>query len=530
MKVVGNLVDLEIGSIYPAEVEINNKVISSIKKLNKRVKGYILPGLVDAHIHIESSLLPPVEFARIASVFGTVATVSDPHEIANVLGLKGVEFMINSSKKREFKTLFGASPCVPATPFESSGAKLGVEEIKEILQMDRVGFLSEVMNFPAVIQKDKEILAKIELAKKMNLPIDGHCPNLRGDDLTKYIEAGITTDHESSSLDEAIEKIKKGMKILIREGSAAKNFEALHPLIKDYPKKVMFCSDDLHPNDLIKGHINLLVKRALELGYELFDVLRVASINPIEHYNLDVGRLREGDRADFIVVDNLDDFNILKTVINGKVVAKNGKSTLEFLASPLINNFSVKQKSLEYIKTPECKKVRVIEVIDGELITNSLILDSKSDDLLKIVVVNRYEDKPVKGIGFIKGFGLREGAIASSVAHDSHNIVAVGCSDEEIIEAINKIISSKGGICAISKDKTKHLPLPIAGLMSPLEAQEVALKYEEIDSFAKELGAVLKAPFMSLSFMALLVIPSLKLSDKGLFDSEEFKFVSFCAN
>ena len=531
MFIEANLIDIEHRDIYPARVDVKDGKISSIIKIDKDCSTYILPGFTDAHIHIESSMLPPSEFARLAVRHGTVATVSDPHEIANVLGIDGVEFMIESGNSVDFHFYFGASPCVPATPFETSGASLEVEEIEKLLSKPEIKYMSEVMNFPAVVNGDSDMLAKIEIAKKYNKPIDGHAPTLTGDELLRYIEAGITTDHEAFTYEEGLEKVENGMKILIREGSAAKNFDALAPLIDTHHDMLMFCSDDRHPDNLYNGHINQLVKRALDRGDDLFKILKIASINPIEHYDLDVGRLRVGDSADFIEIDSLDEFNILQSVINGKQVAKDGKSLIDSVAIDAINNFHASTKDIDDFKTPSCHTLEVIEAIDHELITHEKIVDlehQSQDDLLKITVINRYKDA-TPAIAHVTGFGLKVGAIASTVAHDSHNIIAAGCSDEMITKAVNLVIESRGGISAVTEDREWLLPLDIAGLMSSGDGFEVADRYREIDRATKDiLGSTLSAPFMTLSFMALLVIPDIKLSDKGLFDGRVFHFVESC--
>lgn len=531
MRIDGQLVDIHAREIYPAELRIEGEKIVSIRRVESAPERYLLPGFVDAHIHIESSMLPPAEFARLAVRHGTVATVSDPHEIANVLGIPGVEFMLESVKQTPFHILFGASPCVPATPFETSGATLGPDEVADLLNRPGVGYLSEVMNFPGVIAGDPDMLAKIAEAKKRKLPVDGHCPGLRGEDLSRYIAAGIETDHESFTYDEAREKIEKGMKILIREGSAAKNYDALHPLIPEFPEQLMFCSDDRHPDDLAKEHINALVRRSVAHGYDLFDVLRIASLHPAEHYRLDVGLLREGDPADFIVVKDLKAFEILETWLAGECVYRNGETLLPFHSSETPNHFDTSPKKPEDFYLPECDAMEVILAFDHQLITQEELIheNDSHNDLLKIAVINRYETAPVKGLAHIRGVGLKTGAIASSVAHDSHNIVVVGCDDESMARAANLVIASRGGISAVGDGEEHRLPLPIAGLMSDRPGDEVAEAYAAIDRFAKErLGSTLSAPFMTLSFMALLVIPELKLSDKGLFDGREFHFVSPC--
>lgn len=538
MEIKANLVDITRREIYPVKAVIENQKITSITRIDETCSTYILPGFIDSHIHIESSMLPPSEFARLAVRHGTVATVSDPHEIANVLGIEGVEFMLENAKQVNFKIYFGASPCVPATPFETSGATLGIQEVKTLLQKPQIKYLSEVMNFPGVINGDKDMLSKIHTAKELGKPIDGHAPGLRGDALRCYINAGITTDHEAFTYEEALEKIQLGMKILIREGSAAKNFNALVPLIDEHFMMLMFCSDDRHPNDLYNEHINTLVKRAISKGNDIFKVLQIACINPVMHYDLDVGMLREGDSADFIEVDNLNDFNILKTIINGEVVAQKGKSNINSVPISKVNNFHAKPKNIEEFKMPACKTVEVIQAIDHELITYEKLVNLRTTpshtigdtehDILKISVANRYENTN-PSLAYVNGFGLKEGAIASSVAHDSHNIIAVGCSDEAITKAVNLLIENQGGVCAVTETQSWVLPLEIAGIMSDEDGFKVAKEYEKLDRIVKEiLGSTLSAPFMTLSFMALLVIPELKLSDKGLFDGRTFHFISSC--
>jgi len=530
MKIQANLIDIKNRQIVPSCIEVKNGKIASISSTDEACLHYILPGFIDAHIHIESSMLIPSEFARLAVVHGTVATVSDPHEIANVLGMDGVEFMLQNAAKTPFKFAFGASPCVPATPFETSGATLDATDVSKLLQNPQIKFLSEVMNFPGVVAGDADMLAKIAAAKKAGKPVDGHAPALRGEDLQKYIDAGITTDHEAFSYEEGLEKLQRGMKILIREGSAAKNFDALHPLIDEYHHAMMFCSDDRHPNDLLRGHINDLVVRAIALGHDIFDVLEMACLHPIEHYKLDVGSLNVGDAADFIIVEDIKEFKVLQTYIDGELVAEDGKSLLASVTEEKPNNFHTTPKDPQAFTLPHCNTKEVIQVVDHELMTYERVVAQENEaDILKIAVINRYEDLPVEGLAHAKGFGLKKGAIASSVAHDSHNIIVVGTSDEAIAQAANLVIASKGGISAVSDEKAMHLPLEVAGIMSADDAYAVAQKYEAIDSFVKqELGSTLSAPFMTLSFMALLVIPEIKLSDKGLFDGRSFTFIPPC--
>lgn len=536
MIIQGNIVDILNKRIYKGEILVEKGKIASITEKNHKVETYILPGFIDAHIHIESSMLIPSEFAKIAVLHGTVATVSDPHEIANVLGMNGVNFMIDNGKKVPLKFNFGAPSCVPATSFESAGAILDSNDIKRLLENPEIKYLAEMMNYPGVLFNDEEVTKKIAFAKKFNKPVDGHAPGLRGDDITKYIAAGISTDHECFTYDEALEKLKKGMKIITREGSAAKNFNALIDLLPKYYENMMFCSDDKHPDDLLVSHINQLCVRAVAKGIDVFKVLQVACINPIKHYNLEVGLLDIGDHADFIIVEDLLKFKVLQTYIDGNLVADKGTSFIQTVDFEVLNNFNTDVKKVsDFMFHSASEKIRVIEALDGELITNEIETDSLIDngnlisniesDILKMTVVNRYKNVN-PSIGFIKNFGIKEGAIASSVGHDSHNIIAVGVSDKEICKAVNLIIENKGGICAVSNNEEKIIPLPVAGIMSDRSAVEVGNAYAELDLLAKQMGSTLRAPYMTLSFMALLVIPSLKLSDKGLFDGNSFKFTS----
>ena len=536
MIVKGNIVDILNHSIFKGEIEVSDGKIIDIRPSEHDVKNFILPGFIDAHIHIESSMLVPSEFAKLAVLHGTVATVSDPHEIANVLGVQGVDFMIENGKKVPLKFHFGAPSCVPATSFESAGAVINADDIKLMMENPDINYLAEMMNYPGVLFDDEEVLQKIEYAKNNNKPIDGHAPGLRGNDVSRYIAAGISTDHECSRYEEALEKLQKGMKILIREGSAAKNFEALIDLLPEHYKNMMFCSDDKHPDDLLIGHINQLCERAVAKGIDVFKVLQVACVNPVHHYNLKVGLLQVGDAADFIVINNLEKFRVLETYIQGELVAKNGKSFVKSVPFEILNHFeSEKKKGTDFELLCSTDKIRVIEALDGELVTNeimakALVVDGKivsnvEDDVLKMTVVNRYQNtKP--SLAFIKNFGIKNGAIASSVGHDSHNIIAIGTSDEFICSAVNLLIHHKGGICALNDTTERIVALPVAGIMSDQPAEIIGNAYAELDAMAKDMGSTLSAPFMTLSFMALLVIPSLKLSDQGLFDGNSFKFTS----
>jgi len=534
-SVSGNIVDVLNSVIYAGTVEISDGKITSIVKDPKDYDTFILPGLVDSHVHIESSMLVPSEFARLAVIHGTVATVSDPHEIGNVLGIEGVEYMIENGKAVPFKFCFGAPSCVPATPFETSGAEIGAEQVEKLLAKDEIKYLSEMMDFPGVLNDDPGVMAKIGLAKRFGKPIDGHAPGLRGEALAKYVAAGISTDHETLDRNEALEKLDLGMKIMIREGSAAKDFDTFISLVESHPDQCMFCSDDKHPDDLVLGHVDELVRRALRLGIDRMKVLRCACVNPVLHYGLEVGLLQEGCFADFVEIDSFADFNVLRTYINGQIVAERGKTFLPMVSSGVVNKFNAQRRlPSDFAVSKRGEGMRVIEAIDGQLLTGRLSVAPKTadgnvvsdveNDILKIAVVNRYEDAP-PAVGFVRGFGLRKGAIASSVAHDSHNIIAVGTTDEAICQAVNLIVEHRGGMAVVYDDVMRILPLPVAGIMTNEDGFEVARLYSELDNLAKTLGSGLRAPFMTLSFMALPVIPKLKMSDKGLFDGEKFQLI-----
>lgn len=531
-----NILDVLNRKITGAKLFVTDGRIDRIEPTGKTYNTWIMPGFVDAHIHIESSMLTPYEFARVALAHGTVATVSDPHEIANVNGLEGVYYMLENALDARLKFHFGAPSCVPATVFETAGAVLTANDVGTLLQRNDIWYLSEMMNYPGVLFSDEEVLKKIAFAKKYNKPVDGHAPGLRGADAEKYIKAGISTDHECFTKEEALDKLKFGMKIIIREGSAAKNFEALHELISEFPDKVMLCSDDKHPDDLLLGHVNQLAGRAVAKGHSLMDVLQCACVNPVKHYKLPVGLLQPGDAADFIVTDDLKNFTVLKTYINGELVAENKKTFLPERTHSILNNFSTAKKSSDDFKVAAAGSlVNVIEALDGQLITNIIkypvhevggyAISSVEKDVLKITVVNRYRnEKP--SVAFIKNFGLRSGAIASTVAHDSHNIIAVGVSDQDICAAVNLLIENKGGLSVVNGNEKDVIALPIAGLMSNLSCEAIGNAYAAIDKKVKYLGCKLRAPYMTLSFMALLVIPDLKVSDKGLFSGKKFAFMN----
>ena len=548
-SVTGNLVDIPNKHIYGATLWIEDGHIKRIEASSEPINPalpYIMPGFIDSHVHIESSMLVPSEFARLAVLHGTIGTISDPHEIANVCGVAGVEFMIENGKQTPFKFFFGAPSCVPATIFETAGAEVNEKEVDALLSRPEIYYLSEMMNFPGVLHNDPLVIAKIKAAQKHNKPVDGHAPGLRGEAAKKYIDAGISTDHECFTIEEALEKLEYGMHIIIREGSAAKNFEALYSIIDTHTNKVMLCSDDKHPDSLAAGHINTICARAVAKGLDVFNILQTACINPVKHYKLPVGLLNPGDPADFIVVKDLVHFEVTSTYMNGELVADNGISNIKSVATNPINNFDCKKIETAALTVSENEYpnknglIPVIEALDGQLITNKLLLTGSlqngnwvtdtSNDILKIVVVNRYHPAPIAK-AFIKNFGFKNGAIASSVAHDSHNIVAVGVDDASIAAAINLVIEAQGGVSVVNganeTASSKVLALPVAGLMSANDGFEVASTYTAIDLEAKALGSKLEAPFMTLSFMALLVIPHLKLSDKGLFNGDDFNFDIF---
>ncbi|MGI6319548.1 MAG: adenine deaminase [Bacteroidales bacterium] len=541
LKISGYIVDVVAERIFKGSLIISHgKIENIIEDDNIDCQQYIIPGFIDSHVHIESSMLTPANFAHEAIKHGTIACVADPHEIGNVLGIEGVEFMIKNGEQSPMKFFFGAPSCVPATEFETSGAKIDATDIEKLFKEGKVHYLAEMMNYPGVINNDPEVMRKIEIAHKYNKKIDGHAPAITGDDLKKYAQSGITTDHECMSYQEAVEKIGLGMKIQIREGSAAKNFDDLIKLGKTHPQKTMLCSDDKHPDDLIKGHINLLYKRAIDVGISPMEALKICSLNPIKHYGLDVGLLQKGDSADFLLVNNLEELSINEVYIDGEKVFEKGN--VLWSVPPLEempNNFQAKKLNVDDLKVEaKSENIRIIEIEDGQLYTKNIIAKAKiedgyaisdtDEDILKIVVLNRYKPSEPQ-IAFIKNFGLKKGAIASSIAHDSHNIISVGVDDIDIVNSINSIIEAKGGISVSSSNGTEILPLPIAGLMSNLDAKTVAQKYEELDKLAKQLGTKLSAPFMTLAFMSLLVIPEIKLGDKGLFDCINFSFIELFA-
>lgn len=476
---------------------------------------------------------------------GVVAAVCDPHEIANVLGVEGIDFMIDNGKQARFYFNFMAPSCVPSTTFETSGATIDAEQVAQLMQRDDIMGLAEMMNVPGVVYDDAQVLAKLQAAKDAGKPIDGHAPKTSGDDLRKYVAAGVSTDHECTSIDEAKEKLDLGMKIIIREGSAACDFEALYPLIQEHPGQLLFCSDDMYPDDVETiGYINGLVKRAVAKGMPLWETLETACLTPVTHYKLKNGLLKEGDAADFIIVNNLDEFKILSTYIQGYEVYNANIGVTDALqcasaavVTSALNKFKAEEiEETDILVKCEGENMKVITAVEGSLITGKEVVAARSDaqgnvvtdvqaGIAKLVVYNRYAAAAPQ-VAYIKGFGLHKGALASTIAHDSHNIIAVGCDDKDIVNVINKLISEKGGIAVSNGNDIKCLPLPIAGLMTTLKAEEVANSHLELKQMAKELGCVINAPYMTMAFMALPVIPDLKLTDMGLFDGIAFGFTS----
>ncbi len=540
-SLTANLVQVGARRIQAARVEWVRGRITGLSILGTEDPGsaYLMPGFVDAHVHIESSMLVPAEFARLACRHGTVACVSDPHEIANVLGLAGVRFMLDNARNAAVKFRFGAPACVPATPFETAGGTLDLADLETLFREDGLGYLSEMMNFPGVLAAEPGVMAKIGLARGLGLPVDGHAPGLTGDGARRYAAAGIGTDHECSSLAEARDKLAAGMHILIREGSAARDFDTLLPLVASHPGQVMFCSDDKHPDDLLAGHIDRLAARAVAAGHDVFDVLGCACVNPVRHYRLPVGLLEPGDPMDAVLVADLRHFRPLATWLDGRQVSRDGKSLDDPLPVVPVNRFRAAPISTSDLKLPAAPgRLRVIEARDGELLTREIRVTPRVEagclvadperDILRLLVLNRYQPAP-PALAFVRGFGLRRGALASSVAHDSHNVVAVGADEAALCRAVNAVLGMGGAIAVAAGDGVGVLPLPVAGLMRAGDGDRVAGDYARLTRLARDLGSPLRSPFMTLSFMALLVIPELKLSDRGLFDGRDFRFTALLA-
>ncbi|WP_028580143.1 adenine deaminase [Desulfogranum japonicum] len=539
--VSGTLVDIPNRNMFGARIDVSEQGdIESITADSNPEPGFILPGFVDAHVHVESSMLGPVAFAREAVRHGTLGVVQDPHEIANVLGIKGVDFMLAEAARTPLFFATGAPSCVPATPFETAGAELDHNDITQLLARNEVTHLSEMMNVPGVLNRESGVMAKLEAARQHGKPVDGHAPGLRGADLSTYVQAGISTDHECLDLDEALEKAAAGLSIQLRYGSAARIFTPLLPLIDRFPQSCMFCSDDKHPDDLMRGHIDEMVRIAVQEGIDIFHVLQAACVNPVLHYSLPLGLLREGDRADWIEVEDLQTFHVKRSVLKGKVVAEKGVSVLpmeEPLDQP--NQFLLQPITSGSLRVPAKQGAcRLITVTDGDLITGSVtcfptivdgtVVADASRDILKLVVCNRYAEYPEPAVAMVSGIGLQRGAFAASIAHDSHHLVAVGCDDTALERAINMVIGSKGGLAAVDgQGREELMPLPVAGLMTTMNCEQAAESYIRLNALVRACGCPLHAPFMTLSFLSLPVIPNLKLTDQGLFDGIQFRRVGF---
>ena len=544
--VSGTIYDVIAGRAFPGEVVLADGRIAAVRETKRAASQAIVPGFVDSHVHIESSLCSPREFARLAARHGVTAAVADPHEIANVCGVPGVEWMVRDAASASMTFAFGAPSCVPATPFETSGAVLSSAEVATLLRRTDVTHLAEMMNFPGVINGDPEVVAKLTAARSAGKPVDGHCPGLSGDGLRKYLEAGISTDHECSTIAEAREKIKLGLRwVMIREGSAARNFDALLPLVEESPDRVMFCTDDAHPDFLVRQHIDAHVRRCVRAGINPLSVLRAATLHPVRHYRLPCGLLQPGDPADFVVLSSLEECEVLKTYWHGTMSYSrdggNSRPADRGASLAPINQFRCSEVDLAQLRAAAGgKSLRVIKIVPGELLTEcwvveptvsggEVVSDSRRD-ILKLAVKDRYRDG-APAVGFVSGFGIRSGAFACSIGHDSHNVVGVGADDASLCAAMNAVIRARGGMCVVAGENTRVLKLPVAGLMADDEAHTVAGEYERLSLMVTgELGSGLAAPFMSLSFLPLLVIPELKLSDQGLFDGKRFEFVGLFAD
>ena len=540
----GHIVDVASKSIFDGAVSYRDGYVTGITRCPVAADApFIMPGLIDAHIHIESTLLTPENYAALAVAKGVTGVVADPHEIANVIGIEGVDFMIRNGAGVHFNFNWGASPCVPCTSFETPGASLGISEMAELLRWKEICCVGEFMNAFGVISGDAMCLAKIEEGRKAGKPIDGHAPGLDRESLARYAAAGISTDHECVSLREALDHLSVGIDVIIREGSASVDFEALSPLLADYREHLMFCSDDKYPDEMEHGYIDDMVRRSLKKGYPLWNVLNAACLEPVRHYNLNCGLLRVGDKADFILVDNLEDFNVIGTYIDGmKVFGPDGVDPVALrrqrsCGSGIPNRFEAEKIADEDIRLPwkYGEQARVIVASDRSIRTcaatclpkveNGFAVADTATDMLKIVVLNRYA--PAKPqVAFISGFKLKRGAMAATIAHDSHNIVAIGVEDASIVDAVNSIVEMRGGMVFCDGSRTISLPLPVAGLMSPLDGEVVAKKYAALRLMAQSQGCPFNAPFMTMAFMSLPVIPELKITDKGLFDVNKFAFTN----
>jgi adenine deaminase len=541
----GRIVNVFSGEIYRADVAIHKGTIAGLgeykgKKSIDVASKLILPGLIDSHVHLESSMLTPAEFAKAVLPNGTTAVVADPHEIANVLGEKGITYILKASEDLPLDFYFMLPSCVPATPLETSGARLKTADLLPFLKHGRVLGLAEMMNYPGVLSGDAEVLQK--LRSFSGQIIDGHAPGLSGKDLSAYVGTGITSDHECTSADEAREKMRLGMTIFIREGSAAKDMEALLPAVTVANSRFFcFATDDFQPGDLKNGSINELVKKAIRLGLDPMTAVRMATINPARHFGLKrKGAVLPGYDADLVIIDSFDDFGVVMVFKQGKLVAKSDtcvipcKSSHHEQTKRTVRIRPITEQDIR-IKA-KTGHARVIELIPDQIETKHSVLPVSAQsgfvfsdterDILKLMVIERHKATGNIGLGLVKGFGLRSGAIAGTVAHDSHNIIAAGVSDDDILVAVSEIRKLQGGLVVVHNKKVlAEIPLPVAGLMSDKPLSYVVEKLSEIEVAVKELGVKIKHPFGILSFLALPVIPELKLTDKGLVDVNQFKFV-----
>ncbi len=551
------LTNVKIVNVFSGEIVAGNIAVAdgyivgfgsySAKKTVDMKGRFVCPGFVDSHFHIESSMTCITEFARAVIPSGTTAVIADPHEIANVLGADGINYMLESSKNQPMNIYFTLSSCVPATDMETSGAKLGVDELLPFISNDRIVALAEMMNYPGVIYRDPEVLKKIELAKIHRKPVDGHAPGLTGKDLYAYIAAGISSDHECTTAGEAREKLDAGMHIMIREGTAAKNLSSLIPIINERSsRRIMWCADDRHPYDIMQhGHIDSMVRRAIKSGIDPVVAIQMATINPAEYFGInDIGAIGPGRRADLLVFSDIHNLRIEQVYTSGILVAENSQMSPEIsrpVSIPSKPSMNVKLDAIDFSITVKSNHIRVIDVVPDQVITAQSVLEVStsgnkavadiSRDILKIAVIERHTGSGNMGKGFVRGFGLKKGALASSVAHDSHNIIVVGTNDEDMKEAVLGVVKMGGGLAAVCDNKIcASLALPVAGLMSLEPLTVVNEKLDNIFKSARELGSALHDPFMALSFLALPVIPELKLTDKGLVDVRQFRIVPLFAD
>ena len=549
MNLKGHIVDVIRHEIYDGELVIDGETIVEVKHCelpeNKKPWPYLMPGFIDSHVHIESSMITPREFGRIAAVHGTIGVIADPHEIGNVLGIEGIDFMIRSGRQVHFNFCFGAPSCVPAVggEIETNGAVLNAKDTEELMARDDIGFLGEMMNYQGVLSGDKEVLAKIDAARRHGKPVDGHAPGLTGRQRDQYASAGITTDHECSTLEEGRSCINAGMKVIIREGSAAKDYELLKELIRESPNMVMLCTDDCHPDDLVRGHINLIVKRALADGFDLWDVLQAACVNAQRHYSQKWGLLQSGDPATFIVVDNLSPhFRVERTFIRGTevynynakinphamAVEDNMDMPNRFVAEPITaDDLNMDFKVGNTVHVIHASDGSLLTQHDEELLSGNPLKDARYpwNEVQKIVVYNRYQPGAKPIIGLVRGFGIKDGAIAGTVAHDCHNIVAIGSNDTYLVSAINRIVEMQGGQVVITPEEMLDIPLPIAGLMSPFSGPETAILTIRIHEMVKQIGCQMKSPFITMAFMCLPVIPHIKLTDRHLTNTTNMSII-----